>query len=171
MAGRPDRIGAMFDASGPSPATQPDRRREPPAGDWRRGAAAVVCITFGFDAETGMLSDASGHARDISAMSHQAYGPRVGVPRILELARHGLPATFFSRGGAQRWPATVEAILARGHEVACHRHTHRSLLQMTESEQIEDLERALLALLAIAVGVRARVHRPAVVEASPQTSD
>jgi hypothetical protein len=42
---------------------------------------------------------------------------------------------------------------------------------MTESEQIEDLERALLALLTIAVGVRARVHRPVVVEASPQTSD
>jgi hypothetical protein len=42
---------------------------------------------------------------------------------------------------------------------------------MTESEQIEDLEWALLALLALAAGVRARVHRPAVVEASPQTSD
>jgi len=42
---------------------------------------------------------------------------------------------------------------------------------MTESEQIEDLERAFMALLALAVGVRARVHRPAVVEASPQTSD
>jgi hypothetical protein len=101
MAGRHDRIGVMFDASGPSPATQPDLRREPPAGDWRRGAAAVVCLTFGFDAETGMLSDASEHARDISAMSHQAYGPRVGVPRILELARHGLPATFFVPGEAR----------------------------------------------------------------------
>jgi peptidoglycan/xylan/chitin deacetylase (PgdA/CDA1 family) len=149
----------MFDASGPSPATQPDLRREPPAGDWRRGAAAVVCLTFGFDTETSMLSDASGHARDISAMSHQAYGRRVGVPRILELAHHGLPATFFvPGGGAQRWPATVEAILARGHEVACHRHTHRSLLQMTEAEQVEDLERALQPLLAIAVGALALAY-------------
>ena len=32
-------------------------------------------------------------------MSHQAYGPLVGVPRILDLLReYSLPATFFVPG-------------------------------------------------------------------------
>jgi hypothetical protein len=32
-------------------------------------------------------------------MSHQAYGPRVGVPRILDLlAEHAIEATFFVPG-------------------------------------------------------------------------
>jgi len=149
----------MFDASGPSPATQPDLRRDPPAGDWRRGAAAVLCLTFDVDAETGVLAEGAEHALDLSAMSHQAYGPRVGVPRILELLeRHGLPATFFVPGEtAQRWPATVEAILDAGHEIGCHGHTHRSLLEMTEAEQLEDLESSLAVLRGL--GAEPRGYR------------
>ena len=36
------------------------------------------------------------YADHAMAMTHQAFGPRVGVPRILALlAEYGLPATFF----------------------------------------------------------------------------
>ena len=50
--------------------------------------------------------------RTCSTMSHQAYGPRVGVPRILDAAatRLELPATFFFPGAtAERGPARSTA--------------------------------------------------------------
>jgi peptidoglycan/xylan/chitin deacetylase (PgdA/CDA1 family) len=144
---------------GPAPSSHPALRREPPAGDWLGGAAAVVVLTFDVDAETAVLAEGEQYARDLSTMSHQAYGPRVGVPRILELLeRHGVPGTFFVPGEtAERWPETVAAVRERGHEVAFHGHTHRPLTRMSEAEQREDLERGLAALAAC--GVRPRGYR------------
>jgi peptidoglycan/xylan/chitin deacetylase (PgdA/CDA1 family) len=59
-------------------------------------------------------------------MSHQAYGPRTGVPRILRmLARRGVRATFFIPGyTAERWPDAVRAIRDDGHEIAHHGYLH-----------------------------------------------
>ena len=47
-----------------------------------------------------------GHADRMSAISHQAYGPLVGVPRMLKiLAKHGITSTFFVPGyTALRYP-------------------------------------------------------------------
>ena len=60
-------------------------------------------------------------------MTHQAYGPLVGVPRLLELLDDfGLKATFFVPGlTADRYPQTVERIVAAGHEVDHHSYSHR----------------------------------------------
>ena len=144
---------------GPAPSSHPWLRREPSPADWRQGAAAVVVLTFDVDAETAVLAEGEQYARDLSTMSHQAYGPRVGVPRLLAvLERHGLAATFFVPGEtAERWPATVAAILEAGHEVALHGHTHRRLTRMDDGEQREDLERGLAALAAC--GVQPRGYR------------
>jgi hypothetical protein len=113
-----------------------DADRQPPAGDWRLGAAAVAVLSFDVDAEAPILAEGDHYAEDLSSMSHQAYGPRVGVPRILELlAAHEIEATFFLPGvTAERWPRTVEEILQSGHEVALHGYSHRVLPGMSESE-------------------------------------
>jgi peptidoglycan-N-acetylglucosamine deacetylase len=144
---------------GPAPSSHPQLRREPPAGDWLAGAAAVVALTFDVDAETAVLAEVPQYARDLSTMSHQAYGPRVGVPRLLALLeRHGVPGTFFVPGEtAERWPDTVAAIREAGHEIALHGHSHRPLTAMTDAEQREDLERSLAALAGC--GVRPRGYR------------
>jgi peptidoglycan/xylan/chitin deacetylase (PgdA/CDA1 family) len=86
-------------------------------------------------------------------MSHQAYGPLVGVPRILELLReYSLPATFFVPGWtADRYPQTVEQILAAGHEVGHHSYAHHSPFAQTEEEERADFERALGALARVGV--------------------
>ena len=83
-----------------------DADRLPPAGDWRQGAAVAV-LSFDVDAEAPILAEGDRYAEDLSTMSHQAYGPRVGVPRILELlAAHEIKATFFVPGvTAERWLA------------------------------------------------------------------
>ncbi len=127
----------------------PDRL--PPTGDWLDGASAVVVLCFDLDAEAPILAEDERHAGDLSAMTHQAYGPRVGVPRILRLLRSfGLQATFFVPGiNAGRWPDTVEAVLEDGHEVALHGHTHKALPKMDRSEQLADLEMGLEALQQI----------------------
>lgn len=131
----------------------------PPSGDWREGAAAVALLTFDVDAEAPILAEGSHHAEDLSTMSHQAYGPRVGVPRILDLLSwHGLQATFFVPGvTAERWPGTVESILEAGHEIALHGYSHRRLVGMTADEQRRDLESALGVLGGF--GVEPRGYR------------
>jgi peptidoglycan/xylan/chitin deacetylase (PgdA/CDA1 family) len=119
-----------------------------PASVWRGASAAVAVLSFDVDAETPLLAEDPRFEHHLSTMSHQAYGPKVGVPRILSmLARHAKPATFFFPGlTAERWPRTVEQVLEAGHEVALHGYTHTSPVDNTEQEQITELERGLAAL-------------------------
>lgn len=107
-----------------------------------------ACLTFDVDAESPVLAEGARHARNLGVMSHQAYGPLVGVPRILDLLReYHLPATFFVPGfTADRYPQTVEAILAAGHEVGHHSYAHRSPLAQSEEEERADFARALETL-------------------------
>jgi hypothetical protein len=116
-------------------------------------------LAFEADAESPILAEDEGYAEDLSAMSHQAYGPIVGVPRILELLHsHGIEGTFFVPGvTAERWPETVQTIVRAGHEVALHGHSHRALPGMTEDEQRQDLASGLEALADI--GVEPRGYR------------
>src|SRR5204863_2351267 len=44
------------------------------------------------------------------------------------------------------YPRAVRSIHERGHEIACHSYSHRSLLTMTEAEFREDTRRALETL-------------------------
>src|SRR5439155_25268138 len=114
-----------------------------------------ACLTFDVDAEAPILVESALYARNAGVMSHQAYGPLVGVPRILDLLReYALPATFFIPGWtADRYPATVDAILAAGHEVGHHSYAHYSPFAQTEEEERADFERALATLRGLGAEV------------------
>ena len=105
-------------------------------------------LSFDVDAESPILVEGRRHADNAGLMSHQAYGPLVGVPRILALlAEYDLPATFFVPGlTADRYPQTVERILEAGHEVAHHSYAHFSPIDQDEAAERSDFERALEAL-------------------------
>jgi peptidoglycan/xylan/chitin deacetylase (PgdA/CDA1 family) len=105
-------------------------------------------LSFDVDAESPILVEGRRHADNAGVMSHQAYGPLVGVPRIIDLlAEYELPATFFVPGlTADRYPQTVERILAAGHEVAHHSYAHFSPIDQDETAERADFERALAAL-------------------------
>ncbi len=110
------------------------------------------------DAESAVLwGDKSevGVSARMSVMSHQAYGPLVGIPRILELLeRHQIPSTFFVPGHtAHRYPEAVRAIVAAGHEIAHHGYLHEQPTALTLQEEIDALDRGLEALAEVA-GVR-----------------
>lgn len=129
----------------------------------------MAALTFDVDAESPIIAEGRRFARHAMVMSHQAFGPRVGVPRILALlADYGLPATFFVPGvTAQRYPGTVEQILTAGHEIAHHSHTHRTVATMSAAEERADFEKALEALQRC--GVTPRGHRAALWDASWRT--
>ena len=105
-------------------------------------------LSFDVDAEAPILVEGRRYADNAGVMSHQAYGPRVGVPRILGLlAEYSLPATFFVPGlTAERYPQTVERILEAGHEVGHHSYAHFSPFDQDEAAERADFERALAAL-------------------------
>ena len=134
--------------------------------DWRAGHAAIAVLSFDVDAESPILAEGRRYAGHAMAMTHQAFGPRVGVPRLLALlAEYRLKATFFIPGlTADRYPETVEAVLAAGHEVGHHSHTHRTPASLTADEERADFERALAALDA--AGAKPLGHRSAMWDAS-----
>src|SRR5919198_6508225 len=109
---------------------------------------ATAVLTFDVDAESVLLAEDRAHAANAALMSHQAYGPIVGVPRILDLlAESSLPATFFVPGlTAERYPQTVERILAAGHEIGHHSYAHFSPFDQDEPAERADFERALAVL-------------------------
>jgi peptidoglycan-N-acetylglucosamine deacetylase len=109
---------------------------------------ATVVLSFDVDAETVILVEGRRYAENPTMMSHQAYGPTVGVPRILNLLEeYDVPATFFVPGyTADRYPETVVRILEGGHEIAHHSYSHHSPLNQSEDEERRDFERALAAL-------------------------
>lgn len=74
--------------------------------------------------------------------------------RLLEFLRSaGMRCTFFVVGEvAERFPETVRAIAAEGHELGCHTHTHLPLDEHTPASLREDLRRNLDAVRACAKG-------------------
>jgi peptidoglycan-N-acetylglucosamine deacetylase len=108
----------------------------------------TAILSFDVDAEAPILVEGRRHADNAGLMSHQAYGPRVGVPRILRLlAEYDLPATFFVPGlTADRYPDAVERIVEAGHEVGHHSYARVSPFDQDEQAERADFERALAAL-------------------------
>lgn len=86
----------------------------------------------------------------------------VDTPRILELlAAHGARVTFFVIGeNAARHPELIRAIVAAGHEVAHHTHTHPhgSFWCASPARVRRELDTALAVLRA--AGVRPTRFRP-----------
>jgi peptidoglycan/xylan/chitin deacetylase (PgdA/CDA1 family) len=123
---------------------------------WPDGHRAALSLTFDVDAESAILAVDPAYARKLSTMSHQRYGPRVGVPRILRmLERTGVRATFFVPGlTADLHPAMVEAVLAAGHELGHHGYSHVPYHRMTDDEQRRDIDRAFASLERASGGLR-----------------
>jgi peptidoglycan/xylan/chitin deacetylase (PgdA/CDA1 family) len=123
--------------------------------DWPEGKTAAACFTFDMDAESAALSAVPGVADRMSVMSHQSYGPLVGVPRILRLLdTHGIRATFFVPGyTAHRYPEVLRSVVGAGHEIAHHGYLHETLVGVDEEAEIDYLDRGLAALEEV-TGIR-----------------
>jgi peptidoglycan-N-acetylglucosamine deacetylase len=127
---------------------------------WPDGKVAASALTFDVDAESALLSADPSSATRLTVMSHQAYGPLTGVPRILSLLeRHRLRATFFVPGfTAERYPSVLERVVDAGHEVAHHGYLHESTIGMDRDTEARMIDRGLEALDKVA-GVRPLGYR------------
>jgi len=143
------------------PDTELRSSATPPAPiTWPAGIKAAACLTFDIDAESAVLTADRSSIDRMSPMSHQSYGPLVGVPRILGLLeRHGVRATFFVPGyTAHRYPSVVRAIAEAGHEIAHHSYFHENTIGMDVKTEAAMLDLGLKALWDVA-GVRPAGYR------------
>ncbi|HZF68706.1 MAG TPA: polysaccharide deacetylase family protein [Gemmatirosa sp.] len=69
------------------------------------------------------------------------------APLLAMLAELGVPATWFSTGDvAERYPDAMRAIVAGGHELGCHGHTHRRFDAIDAADADWELATASAAL-------------------------
>ncbi len=122
---------------------------------WPDGKRAAASFSFDIDAESAVLWNAPHNADRMSVMSHQAYGPLVGVPRLLALLdKHRIRSTFFVPGYTAHWyPAVIRDIVAAGHEIAHHGYLHEQPTSLSAEEEVRAVDRGLQALEEVA-GVR-----------------
>jgi peptidoglycan/xylan/chitin deacetylase (PgdA/CDA1 family) len=71
-----------------------------------------------------------------------------GMPKLLAmLDEEQVRATFFTTGEvARRYPDLMRALVAHGHELACHGDTHRSFADMTGAEADAEIGMASASL-------------------------
>jgi peptidoglycan/xylan/chitin deacetylase (PgdA/CDA1 family) len=131
---------------------------------WPSGVRSAACLTFDLDAETAWISRDPANIDRLSVMSQGAYGPKVGVPLILDfLDRNRITSTFFVPGWtAERWPDVVAEIHRRGHEIGHHGYLHEALEGKTRDQEEEILTGSARILAGITgaspVGYRAPLY-------------
>jgi len=110
----------------------------------------TVALTFDHDA----FSDSVRRGDPVVKFSHGEFGPRVGVPRILEvLATQGIPSTWFVPGHTlETFPDSVAAVVDGGHELASHGWYHEDFAELSVDEQRSILSRSMEALTAAGGG-------------------
>jgi peptidoglycan/xylan/chitin deacetylase (PgdA/CDA1 family) len=103
-------------------------------------AAPAVCFTV--DYEPDCPPYLSGTHRGVEEAT---------APLLAMLADLGVPATWFSTGEvAERYPDAVRAVVAAGHELGCHGHTHRRFDAMGADDARDEIERSSRVLRAFA---------------------
>ena len=130
----------------------------PPHARWPGGARIALqfvlnyeeggenCVLHGDPASETFLSEIIGApafpARHLSMESMYEYGSRAGAWRLLrEFERRGLPLTVFGVSMAlERNPAFVQAVVAAGHEIACHSWRWIHYQHMDEAEERRHIE-------------------------------
>lgn len=117
---------------------------------WPDGYRCAVFLSFDYDASSAEMWKAP---LDLGAQSKGRFGPRVAVPRILEmLDRLGVKTTFFTPGWTiDNHPGSVEEILSRGHEVGGHGYMHERVTEMSSHGEEFVFKRMMEAMERIRV--------------------
>ena len=115
---------------------------------WPAGKRAAVAMTFDVDAESGVLGETPEAVNRLGVMTHQAYGPRTGLPRLLGILDDlGIRGTFFVPGlTAETHPDAIRAVRDAGHEIAHHGYAHERVTHLSEAMEELVLQRGLEAL-------------------------
>lgn len=117
--------------------------------EWPEGKKCAAALTFDVDGESIPLvrDPQHGHER-LTLISSSAYGPAVGVPRILDvLGSFDIKGTFFIPGfTAELHPNMVDRIVGNGHEIGHHGYLHERPDTLSDAEEEAVLLRGLEVL-------------------------
>ena len=124
-------------AAGFARAAEPARKQ----ALWPEGKIAALTVSFDLDAETVWWEDPAAMKAGPGPLSHGRYGPKVALPKILDLLdRHRIRATFFVPAWvAETYPQAVRSIVASGHELGAHGVRHESPAALKPEEEAKVL--------------------------------
>ena len=112
--------------------------------NWPDNKRIAVMMAFDLDAETMWTTHGDGSTAHMTNLSRGAYGPKQGVPRILDmLDKHQIKATFFIPGVvAEHYPEVVKEIAHRGHDIGFHGYLHEESTQTTYEQEDATMRRS-----------------------------
>lgn len=104
---------------------------------WPQGTRCAAALSFDVDGESGILAVNPKYAERLSAVAWARYGPKVGVPRILDLLKQkAVKATFFVPGyTAELYPTLIRRIYDEGHEIGVHGYLHEKPSDLSDFEE------------------------------------
>ncbi len=122
---------------------------------WPDGYSFGATVSFDFDAEEVWIGEDPENESRPGVLSQGAYSPKVAIPLILAmLGRQGITSTFYVPGrDALRHPGRVREILAAGHEVGHHGHSHQSPTLQSRDEEAAEMRDGLAALQGLGADV------------------
>jgi len=129
----------------------------------------TVCLTFDFDAISLWLGPFK--AQSPSMISRGEFGV-IGTRRVLDLLeRFGIQATWFVPGHtADTYPAALEDIVKRGHEVGHHGYCHENPVALEQPKERKIIEMGLESLERV-IGKRPIGYRSPSRDLSPNSID
>ena len=132
-----------------------------------------VLLTLDVDADSAVRGAYSERPDEPVARSKSWFGPKVGLPRILNLLdKYSIKSSFFVPGWvAETYPDSVKEIVRRGHEVGAHGYKHENLAELNSQEDEIEIFRRTIDRLRAVVGERPAGFRAPDWEFSPSTMD
>lgn len=129
---------------------------------WPNGARIAVMVTVMFETwpegrtppYSPMASPLREGVVDRQGISWAEYGGRTGIWRLHELfGRTGVPATICANARAvERYPESIRALHAAGHEIAGHSYTQNMFLPYMAPDEEQALIRRCTAIIEQATG-------------------
>jgi peptidoglycan/xylan/chitin deacetylase (PgdA/CDA1 family) len=118
---------------------------------WPDSAQCAVVFSFDLDAETSWIFRDPENARRPVVISGGRFGPKFGVPGIVELlSEYEVPCSFFIPSvAAERYPEAVEQVLKAGYEIGAHGHMHERVDTLPPDQEEEILAKSIDILVKV----------------------
>ena len=115
------------------------------AGIWPGDIQCVALLTFDIDGASGTINRNPEAVNMPTALSMGEYGPKVAMPRILNLLDdYEIKSTFFVPGFiAENNVDLMADIVARGHEVGHHGYMHEPPATLSPEQEWQVLEKGI----------------------------
>ena len=114
-----------------------------PTLQWPDGKLIACTFRVAYEAfrKSGRFKKSSKIDINVTSLSHANYGGAVGIWRLMDMFdRHDISATIGANGLAvEKWPETIKAMHAAGHEIASHGMTNdHHMTDLTPDEQRQE---------------------------------